>query len=195
MSDALLKVENLTRYFDVSKPWLNRMLEREDKQFLTAVADLNFEIKRGETFALVGESGCGKTTIAKLILLLEKPTSGHITFDGVDRHDPPLASCGIDAALGERRPQHGLEGLLIFADPDPPQPAQFHLALDILQLRGLLRIPHHRLPDVGGILLPCLAGALGRGVVAPEFQAAASRQQQDDDQRQKSRHDASSTVA
>mgnify|MGYP003677032362 CR=1 FL=1 len=82
MSDALLKVENLTRYFDVSKPWLNRMLEREDKQFLTAVADVSFEIKRGETFALVGESGSGKSTIAKMVVGLIGASEGKITFDG-----------------------------------------------------------------------------------------------------------------
>lgn len=82
MSDVLLKVEGLTRYFDVSKPWLNRMIEREDKQFLTATADVNFEIKRGETFALVGESGSGKSTIAKMIVGLLEPSEGKITFDG-----------------------------------------------------------------------------------------------------------------
>ncbi|HHX89132.1 MAG TPA: ATP-binding cassette domain-containing protein [Paracoccus sp.] len=82
MSDALLKVEGLTRYFDVSKPWLNRVIEREEKQFLTATADVNFEIRRGETFALVGESGSGKSTIAKMIVGLLEPSAGKITFDG-----------------------------------------------------------------------------------------------------------------
>ncbi|WP_209424839.1 oligopeptide/dipeptide ABC transporter ATP-binding protein [Pararhodobacter sp. SW119] len=82
MSDVLLKVEGLTRYFDVSKPWLNRVIEREEKQFLTAAADVNFEIRRGETFALVGESGSGKSTIAKMIVGLLEPSAGRITFDG-----------------------------------------------------------------------------------------------------------------
>ncbi len=82
MSDVLLKVEGLTRRFDVSKPWLNRVIEREDKQFLTAVADVDFEIRRGETFALVGESGSGKSTIAKMIVGLLAPSSGRILFDG-----------------------------------------------------------------------------------------------------------------
>ncbi len=82
MSDTLLKVEGLTRYFDVSKPWLNRVIEREDRQFLTAAADVNFEIQRGETFALVGESGSGKSTIAKMIVGLLEPSAGKITFDG-----------------------------------------------------------------------------------------------------------------
>jgi len=82
MSDVLLKVEGLTRYFDVSKPWLNRVIEGGAKQYLTAVADVSFEIRRGETFALVGESGSGKSTIAKLVVGLLEPSAGAIIFDG-----------------------------------------------------------------------------------------------------------------
>jgi oligopeptide/dipeptide ABC transporter ATP-binding protein len=84
MSDVLLKVEGLTRYFDVSKPWLNRVIEREKKQYLTAAAEVDFEIKRGETFALVGESGSGKSTIAKMIVGLIGASEGTIRFDGRD---------------------------------------------------------------------------------------------------------------
>ncbi len=82
MADALLQVQGLTRYFDVSKPWLNRVIERSEKQFLTATADVSFDIKRGETFALVGESGSGKSTIAKMIVGLLEPSAGKIVFDG-----------------------------------------------------------------------------------------------------------------
>jgi oligopeptide/dipeptide ABC transporter ATP-binding protein len=82
MSDVLLSVAGLTRRFDVSKPYLNRLLEREEKQFLTATADVDFEIRRGETFALVGESGSGKSTIAKMIVGLLEPSAGEIRFDG-----------------------------------------------------------------------------------------------------------------
>jgi len=82
MSDALLKIDHLTRYFDVSKPWLNRVLERGERQVLTAVADVSFEINRGETFALVGESGSGKSTIAKLVVGLLDASAGTIEFDG-----------------------------------------------------------------------------------------------------------------
>ena len=54
MTESLLRVDGLWRRFDVSKPWLNRVIEREDRQFLTALADVSFSIDRGATFALVG---------------------------------------------------------------------------------------------------------------------------------------------
>lgn len=84
MSESLLRVDGLWRRFDVSKPWLNRVIEREDRQFLTALADVSFSIDRGETFALVGESGSGKSTIARMIMGLLAPTAGRICFDGQD---------------------------------------------------------------------------------------------------------------
>ncbi len=84
MAEALLEVEHLWRRFDVSKPWLNRLIEREDRQYLTAVADVSFDIRRGETFALVGESGSGKSTIAKMIVGLVGASGGRIRFDGAD---------------------------------------------------------------------------------------------------------------
>ena len=84
MSEPLLRIENLWRRFDVSKPWLNRVIERDEKQYLTAVADVSFDIARGETFALVGESGSGKSTIAKMVVGLLAASDGHIHFDGKD---------------------------------------------------------------------------------------------------------------
>lgn len=84
MTDKLVSVENLSRVFDVSKPWLNRVLENDEKKFLTAVNDVSFQINRGETFALVGESGSGKSTIAKLIVGLIGPSAGLISFDGTE---------------------------------------------------------------------------------------------------------------
>lgn len=82
MSDVLVEVKNLTRVFDVSLPWLNRVIEREEKQFLRAVDNVSFQIKRGETFALVGESGSGKSTIAKMVVGLLGTSGGEIRFDG-----------------------------------------------------------------------------------------------------------------
>ncbi|MFC3851489.1 ABC transporter ATP-binding protein [Salinispirillum marinum] len=81
-NEALLQINDLSCHFDVSKPWLNRVLEKEPKRFLTAVDRVSFSINKGETFALVGESGSGKSTIAKLIVDLISPSSGTITFDG-----------------------------------------------------------------------------------------------------------------
>lgn len=84
MTDMLISVENLSRVFDVSKPWLNRVLENDEKKLLTAVNNVSFQINRGETFALVGESGSGKSTIAKLIVGLIGPSAGRIWFDGTE---------------------------------------------------------------------------------------------------------------
>src|SRR6185503_6196469 len=65
-------------------PWLNRVLERAPRQLLVAVNNLSFDIARGETLSLVGESGCGKSTVARLICGLYAPTAGAIRFDGVE---------------------------------------------------------------------------------------------------------------
>ena len=79
-----VEVKGLTRVFDVSKPWLNRTIEREEKKFLRAVTDVSFSIGKRETVALVGESGSGKSTIAKMVVGLLPPTDGTVTIDGVD---------------------------------------------------------------------------------------------------------------
>lgn len=80
----LLRVSGLKRYFDVSRPLLNRLLEGKPRMILKAVSGIDFEIHKGQTFALVGESGCGKSTVANLVVRLYRPTSGKIEFDGID---------------------------------------------------------------------------------------------------------------
>ena len=79
---------NLQRVFNVSKPWLNRVLEGGHLEFLKAVNDVTFDIVKGETFALVGESGSGKTTVARMVVGLLPPTSGEVIIDGVSMTDP-----------------------------------------------------------------------------------------------------------
>ena len=81
---ALLQVTNLAKTFDVSAPWLNRVLERKPKALLKAVDGVSFSIERGQTLALVGESGCGKSTVARLLLGLYDVTAGSVQFDGMD---------------------------------------------------------------------------------------------------------------
>ncbi|MGQ3354529.1 MAG: ABC transporter ATP-binding protein [Phreatobacter sp.] len=98
MSEPLVTVRNLSRTFDVSKPWLNRVLEREERRLLRAVQDVSFTIGRRETFALVGESGSGKSTVANMVVGLLEPSAGSVVIDGVD-----MAKAGGGAPLKEVR--------------------------------------------------------------------------------------------
>jgi peptide/nickel transport system ATP-binding protein len=82
----LVRATDLAKTFDVSAPWLNRVLERRPRQLLRAVDGVSFEIERGQTLALVGESGCGKSTVARLLVGLYEPTRGGFEFDGQDAH-------------------------------------------------------------------------------------------------------------
>ena len=83
---ALVQATDLAKTFDVSAPWLNRVLEGKPRQLLHAVDGVSFEIEKGKTLALVGESGCGKSTVARLLVGLYEPTRGGLTFDNQDAH-------------------------------------------------------------------------------------------------------------
>jgi len=84
---ALIRVENLIRDFDVSKPWLNRVIERLPKARLRAVADVSFEIEERTVYALVGESGSGKSTIGRIIAGLIGASEGRVVINGADIAD------------------------------------------------------------------------------------------------------------
>ncbi len=76
----LLKIENLRKYFKINgSGW--------KKEYVHAVESASFTIKKGETLGLVGESGCGKTTLGRTILRLHEPTSGKIIYDGTPIYD------------------------------------------------------------------------------------------------------------
>ena len=77
MSENVLEVKNLCKYFDV-----NRGMKGAQK--VIAVDGISFEVKKGETFGLVGESGCGKSTLGRTILRIYEPTKGEIVFEGED---------------------------------------------------------------------------------------------------------------
>ena len=80
---TIVKVKNLKKYFPVRGGLLSSLGKAEEK-FVHAVDNISFDIKKGEIYSLVGESGCGKTTTGRLLTRLEDPTSGHIYFHGKD---------------------------------------------------------------------------------------------------------------
>ena len=81
--NTLVKVQNLKKWFDLSSSFVESILSREQR-YVKAVDGITFDIKKGEIFGLVGESGCGKTTTGRLIMGATKPTQGQVLFDGVD---------------------------------------------------------------------------------------------------------------
>src|ERR1700719_4123907 len=101
-------IKNLRRAFDVSKPWLNRVLEGGHMEFLKAVDGVTFDIRKGETFALVGESGSGKTAVARMVVGLLPPSSGEVIIDGVSMSD---------ARQSQARRQLRRRIQMIFQDP------------------------------------------------------------------------------
>ena len=102
MSDALVQVKNLAKYFTLENDLLGR-----PTSVLKAVDDVSFEIKKGEAFGLVGESGCGKTTIGKMLVNLYRPTKGEIIFNGENLTKLPES----------KRREYCKDIQLIFQDP------------------------------------------------------------------------------
>jgi peptide/nickel transport system ATP-binding protein/oligopeptide transport system ATP-binding protein len=121
----LVEVSNLVKYFPVRQGVLQRVGD-----WVQAVDDVSFTIRRGETLGLVGESGCGKTTVGRAILRLIEPTRGAIKFDGVD-----LMSLNGRALRAMRR-----SAQIIFQDPysslDPRKPIADSIA-EGLNIHGI----------------------------------------------------------
>src|SRR5215467_7674191 len=101
-TEPLLSVRNLKKYFPIRKGVFSRVAAH-----VKAVDDISFDINKGETFGLVGESGCGKTTAGRAILRLLEPDAGAIRFDGID-----LMSLGKQELQRKRRDMQ-----IIFQDP------------------------------------------------------------------------------
>jgi peptide/nickel transport system ATP-binding protein len=85
--DVALTVAGATCLFDVSPPWLDRVLSGARRRILRAVDDVSFSVRRGATFSVVGESGCGKSTLARMIVGLQPPTAGTLHLPDITRPD------------------------------------------------------------------------------------------------------------
>ena len=90
---ALLDLRNLTKFYSVGERFFGGGAET-----VQAVDDVTLSIEDGETLGLVGESGCGKTTLGRCVVRLIEPTSGTIMFDGRDIRSLALPRCGRFAA-------------------------------------------------------------------------------------------------
>ena len=126
MSEALLEVRNLVKHFPVAGGF------RAPTLSVKAVDGVSFALKRGETLGLVGESGCGKTTTGRCVLLLERPTSGEVLFEGTE-----LTTL----------PEHELRGMrrrmqVIFQDPYSslnPRMTVGQILTEPLKVHGLIK--------------------------------------------------------
>ena len=150
----LVRVEHLTKYFPVRAGLMQRIVN-----WVKAVDDVSFTVKQGETLGLVGESGCGKTTVGRSMLRLIEPTSGSVEFDGKDvlklrgndlkqvRRDMQIIFQDPYASLDPRVPigESVMEGLHIHNIGSPKE--RFDIMLDTLKKVGLedyhaRRYPH-----------------------------------------------------
>ncbi|MFP4005663.1 MAG: ABC transporter ATP-binding protein [Candidatus Hadarchaeia archaeon] len=83
MEDIVLESQNLKKHFEVNQNWIDKLLRRE-KQVVKAVDGVDFKIPRKNAMAVVGESGCGKTTLGKVVMRLLEPTDGKLILEGGD---------------------------------------------------------------------------------------------------------------
>ena len=157
----LVQAHDLAMTFDVSPPWLNRVLEGKPRLLLHAVDGVSFTIEKGKTLALVGESGCGKSTVARLLVGLYQPTRGHFNFEGQDVHavlkspqghhlrrhiqmifQDPYASLNprwtVEDIVGEPLQEHGM-----IADPGARQARVAELLRSVgLNALDMAKYPH-----------------------------------------------------
>ena len=146
----LVRAVDLAKTFDVSAPWLNRVLERAPRRLLKAVDGVSFDIERGRTLALVGESGCGKSTVARLLVGLYAPTRGQFHFDGQDAH---AAFKSTNGNILRRRIQ------MIFQDPYASLNPRWRV--DEIIAEPLREHAIEKTPDTIAARVDALLGAVG----------------------------------
>ncbi|GAB4569062.1 MAG: dipeptide ABC transporter ATP-binding protein [Anaerolineales bacterium] len=149
----LLVVDNLVKYFPVRTGLLQRV-----NAWVQAVDKVSFAVKKGETLGMVGESGCGKTTIGRTILRLVEPTSGSVSFEGQDilkmnsrqlkplRRDMQIIFQDPYASLNPRMPigESVMEGLHIHNIGSPKE--RWEIAINMLKKVGLEEYHARRYP-------------------------------------------------
>lgn len=147
MTRPILEVDALERRFDVSAPWLNRLLEGKPRRTLRAVDGVDFDIQPGQTLALVGESGCGKSTIAKLVTGLHAPSGGAIRFNG----DPDKMQMIFQDPYASLNPRWRVGRIIAeplrTLRPETPEPKVMARVEDLLRTVGLapadaIKFPH-----------------------------------------------------
>ncbi len=111
--DVILRVNHLVKEFPISRG----VFFKKQVGAVQAVSDISFEVKRGETLGLVGESGCGKSTTARSVLRLLEPTSGEVWFQGAN--EDGTVDAAVDVAAANREVLRGLrrELQIVFQDP------------------------------------------------------------------------------
>ena len=138
--EAILKLENLKVYFPQKKKWFAKPAE-----YFKAVDDVSFTVSKGETIGLVGESGCGKTTLGRTILQLIQPTSGNIILDGINL-----------ATLSKRQLRPLRKNLqIVFQDPYGslnPRHTIGSAILEPMKVNGILTSKSRRKDKVIGLL-------------------------------------------
>ncbi|MGH7041564.1 MAG: ABC transporter ATP-binding protein [Acetobacteraceae bacterium] len=143
VSGPLFEAASLTRVFDVSGPWLQRVVGRQKRRLLRAVDDMSFAIEPGSTLSLVGESGCGKSTVARLAVGLYPPSRGTVRFAG-----QPLSAARAQPALRRRMN-------MIFQDPYASLNPRWRVAKIIaepIRAFGLLKSDREIAARVGELL-------------------------------------------
>ena len=144
MSDqrVLLQIENLKKYFPVKG---DRMFE---KKYVQAVESVSFSIYRGETLGIVGESGCGKTTLGRTIIRLYEPTSGRIVYDGTPIYDSEQ-KIAVNMLPYRRKMQ------IIFQDPSAsldPRMTVGEIVGEALDIHGLCQRKTERRNRINSLL-------------------------------------------
>jgi oligopeptide transport system ATP-binding protein len=153
MPENLLEVRNLRKYFPVRGGVLSRISD-----YVQAVDDVSFSIQKGETFGLVGESGCGKTTTGRAVLRLIEPDAGEIEFDGIDlralgardlrkrRRDMQIIFQDPYASLNPRMPVRSIVGEPFAIHGTASGTEREHRVAELLETVGLDPVVGNRYP-------------------------------------------------